>query len=202
MKKLSWMSSVMIVCLLALSAGCSAGAGMVGQARYSLPANSAVQVRLNTSVTSASASVGQPVQGDVVNDVVADGHVVIPAGSQVTGSVTAVKPAKHFGGQAMIAVGFSSVTLPDGDTLPVEGRMAAYAKKDTAKDTGTIVGSTVGGAVLGRIIGKDTKGAVTGAVVGGGAGTAIASRKGDEASLQAGASTTVKTRNAVDLPAV
>jgi hypothetical protein len=200
MRNLCKTLSVMILGMLALSAGCSVGSKFVEPAHYNLPASSEMQVRLNTSVTSASASVGQPVQGDVVNDVVADGHVVIPAGSQVTGSVTAVKPAKHFGGQAMIAVGFSSVTLPDGGTVPVEGHMAAYAKKDTAKDTGTIVGSTVGGAVLGRIIGKDTKGAVAGAVVGGGAGTAIASRKGDEAHLPAGTNAKVHTTRALDLP--
>lgn len=216
MKNLSRTWTVMSLCLLMLTIGCagagssedqasgsgSAGGGLFSSARYSLPANSVVQVRLSTSVTSGTAALGQPVHGDVVTDVVTDGHVVIPAGSKVTGSVTAVKPAKRFGGQAMVAVGFDSVTLPNGDTIPVEGSMSSYAKSQKARDTGAIVGGTVGGAILGKVIGKDTKDAVAGAVVGGGVGTAIASKKGDEAYLPAGTSARVQTRRALELPAV
>ncbi|MGH9869517.1 MAG: glycine zipper 2TM domain-containing protein [Candidatus Polarisedimenticolia bacterium] len=215
MKNLRRTWTVMSLCLLALSLGCGgagsnedqasgepAQSGFFASARYSLPENSVVQVRLGTSVASGSATLGQPVRGDVATDVVAGGHVVIPAGSQVTGTVTAVKPAKRFGGQAMIAVGFDSVTLPNGDRVPIEGGMAAYADSEKAKDTGAIVGGTVGGAILGKVIGKDTKDAVTGAVIGGGVGTAIASRKGDEAHLPAGTSAKVQTRRALELPAV
>jgi hypothetical protein len=205
--------------LMVLTAGCSAGgadvaagngngrgnesrAGFFGRTAHSLPADSVVPVRLNTGLTSGSAALGQEVRAQVAADVMADGQILIPAGSEVTGTVTAVKPAKRFGGQAMVAVGFDSVVLPNGDKLPVTGGMAAYADKQTAKDTGTIVGSTVGGALLGKVLGKDTKHAVAGAVVGGGVGTAVASRKGDEAHLPAGTSTTLRTSRAASLPAV
>jgi hypothetical protein len=200
MKNLCKPLSVMILGMLALSAGCSVGNKLIEPARYSLPASSAMQVRLVTSVTSDSASVGQPVSGQVVNDIATAGHVVIPAGSQVTGTVTAVRPAKRFGGQAMVAVDFDTVSTPSGEMVAVEGSMAAYADKQKAKDTGAIVGGTLGGALLGRVIGKDTKGAVAGAVVGGGVGTAIASRKGDEAHLPSGTSGKVRTTRALDLP--
>ncbi|MGH9869560.1 MAG: hypothetical protein ACREAA_15510 [Candidatus Polarisedimenticolia bacterium] len=106
--------------------------------------------------------------------------------------MTAVKPAKRFGGQAMVAVAFDTVALPGGGTVPVEGGMAAYADSQKAKDAG---------AILGKVIGHDTKDAVAGAVVGGGVGTAIASRKGDDASLPAGTSARVQTRRALELPA-
>ena len=216
MKTLTWNCSVSILCALLLSVGCSGGgassttepgaqtaqSGLFEPARYSLPANSAVLVRLNTGVVSSDATVGQAVRGDVMADVMSGGHVLIPAGSEVRGSVTTVKPAKHFGGQAMVAVGFDSVILPNGEKVPVSGGMSAYAKSQKARDTGAIVGGTLGGAVLGRVIGKDTKGAVTGAVVGGGVGTAVASKKGDEAHLPAGTSTRVQTRQSLVLPAV
>jgi type IV secretory pathway VirB10-like protein len=200
MKNLCKTWSVMILGMLALSAGCSVGSKLVEPARYTLPASSVMQVRLVTSVTSDSASVGQPVSGEVVSDIATAGHVVIPTGSQVTGTVTAVRPAKRFGGQAMVSVNFDTVSTPSGDTVAVEGSMAAYADKTKGKDTGAIVGGTLGGALLGRVIGKDTKGAVAGAVVGGGVGTAIASRKGDEAHLPAGTSAKVRTTRALDLP--
>lgn len=215
MKNLSSKWIVMSLCLLLVSIGCTgvgskedqvsgepARSGFFAPALYPLPANTVVQVSLSTSVASDSATLGQPIRGDVLADVVAGGHIVIPSGSQVAGTVTAVKPAKRFGGQAMVAVGFDSVTLPNGDTVPIEGGMTAYADKQKAKDTGAIVGGTVGGAILGKVIGKDTKGAVTGAVVGGGVGTAIASRKGPEANLPAGTRVKVQTRRALELPSV
>lgn len=168
--------------------------------RHSLPANTEVIVRLQSAIVSSTASVGQPVTGMVEHDVTMDGIVLIPQGSHVSGTVTAVKPAKKFGGQAMVAIGFDSVRLPSGESVPVEGGVAAYADKETAKDTGAIIGGTVGGAILGRIIGKDTKGTVTGAVIGGGIGTAVASRKGDEAYLPAGSSLTIRTTQVEELP--
>ncbi len=207
-------STVMVLCLCVLSMGC-AGVGTEGDAAasnesqeadffgsesYTLPANTPVQVRLQTNIVGDTANVEQAIKGEVISDVVVNGHVLIPAGTLVNGTVTAVKPAKRFGGQAMVAVGFDSVTLPSGDSVPVEGSMAAYAHKETAKDTGTIIGGTVGGAILGRVIGNDSKDAVAGAVIGGGIGTAIASRKGDEAHLPAGTTTTVQTTRALELP--
>jgi hypothetical protein len=151
-------------------------------------------------VVSDTAAAGQTVTGRVATNVMVDGSTLVPAGARVQGSVSEVKPAKRFGGQAMVSVKFTSVSLSDGTTVPVEGGLAAYAKKDTAKDAGTIVGGTVGGAVLGKIIGKDDKDAAVGAVVGGGIATAIASRRGDEAYLPAGTDTTVQTTQRVDVP--
>ncbi len=168
--------------------------------RASLPEGTSFTVKLDSDVVSDTATQGQTVTGRVASNVVVDGSTLIPAGTRVKGTVTEVKPAKRFGGQAMVAVSFTSVTLANGTTIPVEGGLAAYAKKDTAKDAGTIAGGTVGGAVLGKIIGKDDKDAAVGAIVGGGIATAIASRKGDEAFLPAGTDTTVQTTSQVQVP--
>ncbi len=214
MKTAFKIESMITMGVLMLSIGCSgvgstqgtatnepaSNDGYFASSTHTLPANTLVPIRLQTTVSSDTATVGQPVQGEVTADVVADGAVLIPAGTRVQGTVSGVKPAKRFGGQAMVAVAFNSVKLANGDTVPVEGGMAAYAKKETGKDTGAIVGGAVGGAILGKIIGKDTKGAVEGAVIGGGIGTAIASRKGDDALLPAGTSAKVQTTSARELP--
>jgi len=202
MKKRISKSNVMAFCLVTLTIGCSGVAGRVGLGPevHTLPANSLVEVRLQTDVVSSSAAVGHPVEGIVTSDVAENGNVLIPAGSRVGGTITEVKSAKRFGGQAMVAISFDVVTPPNGEDVPVEGGMAAYADKQTGKDAGAIIGGTVGGAILGKVLGKDGKDAAAGAVIGGGIGTAIASRKGDEAYLPAGTTAKVQTTIEVDLP--
>jgi hypothetical protein len=166
--------------------------------KHELPEGTNIPVRLTTSVDSETASVGTNVEGTVTSNVSAAGHVVVPSGSRVKGEVSEVKSAKRFGGQAMIAVTFTEVETPDGDDIPVTGRIEDFGKKQVGKDTATIAGSAVGGAILGEIL--DDK-PVEGAIVGGGIGTAVASRKGQEAVIPAGAEVTVRTTSNVRLQA-
>jgi hypothetical protein len=166
--------------------------------RRDLPEGTSVTVRLTDSVESGTASVGQDVSGVVASSVSADGRVVIPDGSRVKGEVAEVRSAKRFGGQAMIAVEFREIEVAGGADVPVSGRIEAYGKKQTGKDTATIAGSAAGGAILGEIL--DDK-PVEGAIVGGGIGTAVASRRGDEAELNAGREVVVHTTSGVRLQA-
>ena len=166
--------------------------------KHELPEGTSIPVRMTTAVDSETASVGTNVEGTVSSNVSAAGHVVIPSGSRVKGEVSEVKSAKRFGGQAMIAVTFSEVETPEGDDIPVTGRIEDFGKKQVGKDTATIAGSAVGGAILGEVLdGKP----VEGAVVGGGIGTAVASRKGQDAVIPAGTEITVRTTSNVKLQA-
>ena len=164
-----------------------------------LAAGTAFSARLDESVSSETASVGDRVTASVVNDVTTDGSVVIHAGAKATGRVSEVKPAKHFGGQAMVSVTFDSVDVSGLKGLPIEGSLSSHANKSTGTDTATIAGSTVGGAVLGKVIGGDDKDAAVGAVVGGGIGTAVASRKSEEAVIEAGTIVSVRTTSSAKL---
>ena len=168
---------------------------------YTLESGTSLAVDLAQDVSSEVALVGDPVLAQVTQAVRVESRVVIPAGSEVRGSVTEVKPAKRFGGQAMVRIAFDSLVLPNGDEVLVDGSLSAYSKKDTAKDTGTIAGGTAGGALLGKLLGGDKKDTVVGAVVGGAVGTAVASHKGDEAFLPLGSEAAVITRERVDVPA-
>jgi hypothetical protein len=166
--------------------------------RRELPAGTSIRVRLAQDVDSGSASVGDNVDATVADPVSVDGAVVVPAGARVSGEVDAVQSAKHFGGQAMISVRFTSVEAQGAD-VEVSGSMSSSEKSQKGKDTAVIAGSAAGGAILGKVLGGDTKDAVAGAVVGGGIGTAVASRKGDEALLPAGTTTTVTTVRTEDI---
>lgn len=167
---------------------------------HTLEPGTSVALQLDQDVISGVALVGDPVTAQVIQAVSVDDRIVIPVGSKVEGSVTEVKPAKRFGGQAMVTVRFDAVLLPSGDAVLVEGSMSAYAKKETAKDAGTIAGGTAGGALLGKVLGDGKKDTAVGAVVGGAIATAIASRKGDEAFLPAGSEAVVVTREQVRVP--
>ena len=150
-----------------------------------VPAGTAVSVRLTDSVSSDTRSPGADVAAVVANSVSVDGKVVIPAGARVNAKVIEAQPAKHFGGKALVTVEAREVELPH-DSVALDGSATASAGSEKGKDTAIIAGSAGGGALLGKILGGDNKDAAIGAVVAGGIGTAVASRKGDEAILPAG----------------
>ena len=150
-----------------------------------LPSGTDVSVRLTDSVSSDTRSSGADVAAVVANSVSVDGKVVIPAGARVSAQVIEAQPAKHFGGKALITVEVRSIELPH-ESVALDGSATAAAGSEKGKDTAIIAGSAGGGALLGKILGGDNKDAAVGAVVAGGIGTAVASRKGDEAVLPAG----------------
>ena len=168
----------------ALFYGCAA-APMVEK---TVPSGTTMSVELLDSVSSASSSPGDAVEGRVNEDVVLDGKVIIPAGSTVSGKVTEARGLKAIGGKALLRVEFNSVDLPSGET-PIRAAFYREGKSETKKDAATIGGAAAGGAILGRIFSRDheAKGTAVGALVGGAAGTAIAAgTKGEEITLPSG----------------
>lgn len=151
-----------------------------------VPAGTAVAVRLLDTASSHESAVGQSVTAEVVDDVAAGGEVAIPAGATVVGRVSeAHQPG--IGGQARIAVDFVSVELPSGDTVPFSATLSAIGKSERGKDVATIVGGTAAGAILGHQVEDGDEGKVIGGIVGGGIGTAIAKgTKGQPVVLPAG----------------
>ena len=168
-------------------------------ATANLPGGTEFEVMLVNELASNVALAGEPVEGRIIDAVRVNGRTVIPAGTRVEGVISEVEKAKHIGGRAMVAVAWTGVILPGGGSLAIEGGLMAEAKGTTKKDTAIIAGSAVGGALLGKILGGDSKDAAIGAVVGGGVGTAVASKRGDEAILIAETMGWVKTLASADL---
>jgi len=159
-----------------------------------LPASTALEVEFAEGLSSEESAVGDPVRAFVVQDVVQDGLVVVPAGTEVQGQVVEVHPAKKIGGQAKLTMGFHTLRLPSGAEVPIQSSIEFAGKKQTGKDAATIGGSAAGGAILGRVLGGDNKDKATaiGAVVGAAVGTAVAANnKTDPVLVQAGQATQV-----------
>jgi hypothetical protein len=150
----------------------SAGAAPAAPVRtvaesFTVPQGTLVVVRLATDVSSATAHVGDRVQGFLDQDLAADGRLVAPRGAKVYGVVSEVDAAGKMKGQASL-----SVTLTD---MQIGGRVISVRTQPLSKTGGTGTGTkkVLGGAALGAAIGAIAgggEGAAIGAVAGAGAG--------------------------------
>jgi hypothetical protein len=77
-----------------------------------LPSGTLVDVTLTTALTSENARVGDAWTGSVRNAKLRDGREVLPAGSLVAGTITAVTPARK-GDRAMLDLEWTSATVGD-----------------------------------------------------------------------------------------
>jgi len=160
--------------------------------KVTLPASTALELEFAQSLSSEESAVGDPVRARVTQDVIEDGVVAVPAGSEVTGQVTEARAVKKIGGQAKLAVMFDMLRLPTGEQTPITSSIEFLGKKQTGKDAATIGGSAAGGAVLGRVLGGNDKDKATaiGAVVGAAVGTAVAANnKTDPVLVETGQTT-------------
>lgn len=159
-----------------------------------IPAGTTLPIVLDTSVSSATSRVEQPVAAHLSRAVMVNGVAALPQGSRVSGVVTDATRSGKVKGRAHIGIRFDSLT-PRGDderytmrTTSV-GRTAPATKKDDAIKIGA---PAAGGAIIGAIAGGK-KGALIGTAVGGGAGTGVVlSTRGKEVGLAKGAAITLK----------
>lgn len=103
-------------------------AQLVAQAPAPLPASvilsdgTSVKLRLDQTVSSLHAHVGDPLKFVVVKDVAVDGHVVIPEGSFASGSIVGVKGKRFLGVGGNIVFTLDSVSLADGERVELSAR--------------------------------------------------------------------------------
>jgi outer membrane biosynthesis protein TonB len=134
-----------------------------------LSAGTTIPVRITQTLDSASTQTGDKFTGEIASDIIEDGMVVLPQGTQVTGHVDAAQDAKHFKGRSLLTISLTAINhkgehiscATESYTKQGEGR-----GKNTAEKVG---GGAAVGAILGGIIGGG-KGAAIGAAAGGGVG--------------------------------
>ena len=133
-----------------------------------VPAGTAINVRLDSKISTEHASQGDPWTGTVTQAVVRSGRIVIPQGSAVEGWVTGTAQGTHnTPAQLNLAVRQATVDGQyhglNADAQPI------VAGTRRAKKLGAVVGGAAVGALLGSVVGGK-KSAVIGGVVGGAAG--------------------------------
>jgi hypothetical protein len=183
---------------------------------YTVPADTVMRVRLNESLNSGTARIGDRFSANVVEPVYGGGSGVdvISVGSKILGRVTSVNRAgKRTPGN--INVSFYQVELPNGRTAVINGSLTTLkADNVNADNEGTVKGGSnqkrdavfigggvAGGAIIGGIAGGG-KGAVIGGILGGALGTgARVLEKEKEAEVKSGTEFGVILNRAVSLPA-
>jgi len=158
-----------------------------------VPAGTQLAIELTSAVTTKTAKVGDRVQGRLASDLIVGGRRVAFAGAPAQGSVNqVVSGSKKIGGTPTLGLAFDQLTVANGSTAAITGRLLQQGESDAVKDTAKILGGTAVGAVLGHQI-NHRNGAVIGGILGTGAGVAVAQNTGGEVSLAAGTVISVAT---------
>ena len=159
----------LIVLLLTLIVAASwAGAATI-------PAGSHATVRLNTSLSSATANTGESWRGTLTHDIVEHGKVVARAGSSVKGKVTYVNRSGRLHKPGALTLRLVSI---NGETV-YSSRITREGKSHTKSNATKIGGGAGAGALIGALAGGG-KGAAIGAAAGAGAGTGVAAATGKQ----------------------
>ncbi|HVB88267.1 MAG TPA: hypothetical protein VNK23_16520 [Candidatus Dormibacteraeota bacterium] len=176
-------------------------------AKIEVPTGTHIPLILHNAISTRSAEPGDPVYFETSFPVLLNGHVVIPAGSYVSGEVTEAKrPGRiHRRGQLMIRL--TTLILPNAyivklngvpggspgtggnETMDKEGKITGPS--DKGQDVGTVINTTATGAGLGAAVGAAEGGIGRGAGIGAGVGAAaglaaVLFTRGPEAELPRG----------------
>lgn len=182
---------------------------------YTVPAGKRIRVRMEDTISSKTAKVGDRFSVVVREPVYAStGAVVIPEGSELVGRVDSVVPARKGGKPGTLDMSFVQVVLPNGSKRAINGSLTELVSDDAkSNNEGTasgdkmkhrkvifIGGGGAGGAILGGAIGGG-KGALIGGLLGAGGGfLGEKLTKGEEAEVRSGTEFGVHLNRAISLP--
>lgn len=166
-----------------------------------IPAGTALNLQLGSTVSSASSRIEQPVTATLRRPLIVNGVTVVPAGAALSGYVSQVQRSGRVKGRALIGVRFNRIRV--GETrYAIQTANIARRAPATKKADATKIGIGAGaGALVGALAGGK-KGAAIGSAVGAGGGTAVVvSTRGKEVSLGRGAVVTTRLSSPVTVRA-
>ena len=136
-----------------------------------IPRGTTLHVRTVQTLGSKLSEEGQRFDASLDDPVVVHGQTVVPAGANLTGTVTQAHPSGRFKGGATLGLELNRIRV-SGQSYPIQTALFEEARKGKGKRTaGFIGGGAAGGALIGGLAGGG-KGALIGGLIGGGAGTA------------------------------
>jgi hypothetical protein len=152
-----------------------------------LPIGTLVKVALRQEISTATTRSGTAFSARLIAPMERDGHVLIPAGSTLSGLVTEIHSGKRISGAASIHLRTTSVTLPDGTRYHIRGQVIDTNLVKEVKDDreGTIFGRDRAGKTAAAVALPVASGAAAGAMIAGVPGAVVG------AGVGAGVSTVV-----------
>jgi hypothetical protein len=184
-----------------------------GDVRVVAP-DTTLELFLTTEIAAGETAEGDEFFAKISKDVLVDGRVVIPRGTQVHGVLSTMTGPKRAGRNGYINARFDYLITPDGRKVPIEGNSTTRDSKGkaAAKVVGRAAGYTAVGGVVGTVIVLQIGGLAAaaashgtalagGAAIGGAAGLTIAMlKKGKSVLLPPGAEMHVKLSEPLKLP--
>lgn len=148
-----------------------------------VPTGQEVDVRLQSTLSSETATVEQRFEATTAVDLMQSGRVLVPAGSIVNGVVSGVEKAGRLERTGKLTLSFDGVTVRGRQHRIRATATDVFKSGGILEEKGTAGVGAGAGAIIGGLLGG-VKGAVLGAVIG--AGGAIAATDGKDVELPAG----------------
>ncbi len=174
---------------------------------YTAAAGTHLDMAVTDTISSRTNHAGDAFSARVVDDVKdAQGHVVIPAGAVIGGTVMAVKPAPNPNEPGTLTLAVSTVTVR-GTKYDLDARIDSletvrHGRGITTGDAAKVGAGAAAGAILGRVVGGNKRGTIIGGIVGAAAGAGIAATSKDaDIVLPAGAHVIVTLNKALEVKA-
>jgi hypothetical protein len=181
-------------------------ANLAAQTNQTVPAGTALMVKLETTLATFSNKAGDPFRASLNQPVVVNGTTVIPAGAIVEGRVTKVSEPRRLSGKPTIGILPEAVIMPTGERYFLDATLVdTNAGKGTdvnsegqfkgttrdRRDNIETAGGTAGGMLVGGLVGGPA-GILIGGAIGAGSTTAHWLSKHGSATLPAGTQLTLE----------
>jgi hypothetical protein len=158
---------------------------LFAQTNLSLPAGTAVKLKLQTTLATFTTKTGYPFAGRVTEAVMMNGTTVIPIGATVEGRVTRVTEPRRIAGKPTIGISPQAVVLPNGERYTLNATLVDTSLRNgtDVNEEGQFKGAGHDGSDL-KEVGVGTGGGmVIGGLVGGGKGVLIGGAIGATATV-------------------
>lgn len=179
-----------------------------------IPQGAHVLLRLENSVSTRTARVGDYVYLRTAAPIAADGRIVVPEGSYVQGEVTRSTRSGRVKGRAELAIRIDTLTLPGGKVIRLTPRLSSVDSEGTGQkvdsengirqsgskgaDAARVAELGGTGAAVGGLATETWRGAGIGGGIGGGVGLAtVLLTRGKEVELHRGSTMDVVFDRAV-----
>lgn len=155
------------------------------QSNLSLPAGTALKVKLERNLTTFTSKAGDPFSARVTEAVQLDGKTVIPIGTTVQGRVTRVTEPRRIAGKPTIAIFPETVVLPNGERFMLNASLVdtSLRGRTDVNNEGQFKGAGQDGKDLTEIGMGTGGGMLVGGLAGGGKGVLIGGMVGATATV-------------------
>jgi hypothetical protein len=139
-----------------------------------LPEGTTFRVRMLQDIDAGSTTPGTPFRGTVTQDILRDGKVVVPVGSELHGKVVYASTGNRLHGGSVIHLRPDEFVLPDGTRYHLHAEVIDTFGSDTKpKGEGDIAANQHGKRTVAELGLGAGSGAIVGAAVGGGVGAVV-----------------------------